>query len=288
MTSMALNRVCGLLLIGLAGCEAQADPDYQGEPLFTAKGTLVASATPPEGDVDVAILWFPQYSNEDARLGLEKSDRFTLARVKVGSVFPSDFELEVFDLPPEPDKLGQGLIVAVPSDSPTTTTDADILGGVLGFAVLYFPDDGGPDPHSEVNVTANIYHVEPVKGFHFVGFKVESRDDEAAFFRCQYGNVCEHINTGLDDLDQKFYDDDYARCLRYTPNATTCNRYFSPTSAAEEAEDSQCFELSFAANTSPGGCVPSWSTESLDGKNEQLTLTMGVGITELLHPRYRE
>ena len=46
------------LFLAVLGCDPQVDPDYQGEPLGTLRGSVTATSQTAQPDADVAVLWF--------------------------------------------------------------------------------------------------------------------------------------------------------------------------------------------------------------------------------------
>ena len=89
-TSVALAALA--LLGGAAGCDAQADRDYRGEPLVTLRGRVVAD-TPPLPPLEAALLW---------QLGPPPSigEQELAVRVPVEAGFPATFTLRLYQPPP--------------------------------------------------------------------------------------------------------------------------------------------------------------------------------------------
>lgn len=288
---------CGLSLLGLGGCQAQADSDYQGEPLLTVSGKVVTGTTVPTEAMDVAVLWEPRKDSTHV-----VGTTYTIARAKVTGSFPSAFTLNVFDPPPGSDdpaydsQAAWGHVVAIPSDSPVTTNEPEYLGGAIGVVVAYFPRDADPeDPYLEFFEEAKALGVEPVKGFHLARYVVDSEEAEAEWLRCQNPNgLCTNlIDRSADVWSQRASEGDFNRCRKYVPNASTCNIYEIPETPVEEAETASCRILWQAQrdvltqNEAAGiQCASPYRYESLEGEHAApLTVTLGVGGLELLVAR---
>lgn len=84
----ALALAAGL---AAAGCDAQADRDYRGEPLVTLRGEV--QGTPPLPPLEAAMLWQrgPPPSTDDQELA-------TRAPVEAG--FPASFTIRLYQPPP--------------------------------------------------------------------------------------------------------------------------------------------------------------------------------------------
>jgi hypothetical protein len=76
---------------GAAGCDAQADRDYPGEPLVTLRGQI--AGTPPLPPLEAAMLWQrgPPPSIDDQELA---------TRAPVESGFPATFTIRLYQPPP--------------------------------------------------------------------------------------------------------------------------------------------------------------------------------------------
>jgi hypothetical protein len=59
MRRIATVGLLGVLLgLGVWGCDAQVDGEYQGEPMVTLEGSVFALQSDTSGEVDVGVLWF--------------------------------------------------------------------------------------------------------------------------------------------------------------------------------------------------------------------------------------
>lgn len=61
-------QLAGALALAL-GCDSQADPGYQGEPLVTVEGRVESALS--VGDVEVGVLWLTTETSEQCSEGLE-------------------------------------------------------------------------------------------------------------------------------------------------------------------------------------------------------------------------
>jgi hypothetical protein len=88
-TAAALGALA--LAAGAAGCDAQADRDYRGEPLVTLRGQV--QGTPPLPPLEAAMLWQrgPPPSTDDQELA---------TRAPVESGFPAAFTVRLYQPPP--------------------------------------------------------------------------------------------------------------------------------------------------------------------------------------------
>jgi hypothetical protein len=226
-----------LFVAGFAymGCSAQAEPDYQGEPLATVFGTVVTTDAPPSGEIEAALLW---NSNVPSDLSLR------IASTRVRGSFPAAFTLEVLAPPPPvpPEPLGQaqdgvrvGYIAAIKHQSGPTVRDVDIVGVAIGFLVLYFPNDSR-NADDLVAFYAKLMNVPPTRGYHLAKVTV-TEDSEAPAVRCEYDGVCEHGILGYNGstdgtpeeqalehaIGQAKLDRDFALCTKYLPDAPRCD-----------------------------------------------------------------
>jgi hypothetical protein len=109
----------GTFAIGAAGCDAQFSSDYTGESLLTIVGNVEITNDRTKGKLIPALAFMNQSRGE-----------VSIQEVAVRGQFPSDFQLDVFEPPPndafvnltrqksgEP-QLAIGYITAVPIDHP--------------------------------------------------------------------------------------------------------------------------------------------------------------------------
>lgn len=85
----------------VVACSSQVDSRYQGEPLLSVEGRVVATAAPTAPEIDAAIAWIPVQAI-GAGTGVQPM-RPTLvaARVPVTSSFPMSFRVGRASSPPE-------------------------------------------------------------------------------------------------------------------------------------------------------------------------------------------
>lgn len=88
---MRTAAATGLLLAALAGCDAQTDTGYQGEPLVTLRGRVESTGELPP--LEAAMLWQrgPPPGTDDQELA---------TRAPVTSGFPARFILRLYKPPP--------------------------------------------------------------------------------------------------------------------------------------------------------------------------------------------
>lgn len=79
------------LILLLLGCQPLADPSYRGEVLGLVAGTISSEITPPP-PAEVLLLWISWKSDPGTVLG---------TRAAVEGSFPSRFQVELYDPPPD-------------------------------------------------------------------------------------------------------------------------------------------------------------------------------------------
>ncbi len=200
-----------------AGCDAQADPSYQGEPLAVLKGTLTSSrASLPAADL---MLGWPDYTKT-----VDNATPFaSFVRVQVAATLPARFSAEIFQPPPEtayfvppPDgdrlvgpRFATAIILLAKRDA--TVADASVnlvdpaAGPVLAtfneYMLTYYDSDGdlGFQPAAGGPVV-KVAHVH--KGFqliHNVTTECSNGIDQACLDRAQ-----QFGNGTLTDFDRYF------------------------------------------------------------------------------------
>ena len=96
---------------------------------------------------------------------------------------------------------------------------------------------------------------------------------------------------------QTQYDAEYAKCLKYVDQPTTCTSYYPEGRTAEEqAESERCFDLHTeigeritAGEESPPSCETPWQhIENPDGFAHSVNIELGTNWLEWMTPRYRE
>jgi hypothetical protein len=94
MATPGIARALAALAVAawVAGCDAQAEKDYPGEPLVTLRGQVAGS--PPLPPLEAAMLWQrgPPPSTDDQELA---------TRAPVESGFPATFTIRLYQPPPD-------------------------------------------------------------------------------------------------------------------------------------------------------------------------------------------
>jgi len=136
-------RACGraallgvALVVGAAGCDAQADSTYPGEPLATIHGTVTRSLPGPAPDVTMAFVSANPFGGSDAPMLSGY-----LVKVAVTGSFPAQFKIQFYQ-PPGLGPVVIGQLEAIWSDSPQTVVNpADCILGYTNYYVFYFSQD---------------------------------------------------------------------------------------------------------------------------------------------------
>lgn len=120
------------LALGVAGCDAQADSSYPGEPLATIHGTVTSSVPGTTADVTMAIVGDNPFDGTDP---VKYAGSFN--RVAVTGSFPAQFQIAFY----QPPGLGPfiiGHLAAIWSQSPERAVNAaDCILGHTNYYVVY-------------------------------------------------------------------------------------------------------------------------------------------------------
>ena len=318
----AMKRWWGMVLLaGPLACSAQAEPDYRGEPLAVLRGAVITGEQSAPSDIEAALVWITGPPDEEGS---------PIARVRVRGQFPAQFTIEVFDPPPppaswiprrspaqnwpddwEPDPTSVGILAAIAPNSGDRISYDEILGVWLGGGVQYFARDANGADNDLVLTEAERRKVPPTRGYHLYRQSVDE-PSEAQYFRCQYRDFCQRAivtSTPGQDLPdvpgttrfvadlQVFNDAEYAKCLKYLDQPTTCTSYYPEGRTAEEqAENERCSELQIqiferaqSAAESPPDCGIPWQyVENPDEFAHAVNIELGTNELDWMNPRYRE
>jgi len=294
----------GWLVVGLAhvGCSAQADPEYQGEPLATVVGTVVTTEAPPSGEIDAALLWL-SYDPLDPSL--------KIANTVVRGSFPAAFTLEVL-APPPPERVVSaegirfGIIAAVRHQSARTVSFADVLGTALNVVVVYFPNDATGENDVIAEEAARL-RVPPTRGYHLARVIV-TEEAEATAYRCESDGLCVHTIIGGGDGSHDFTpeefavwqaqeDESFALCTKYSPDASRCD--ITANDPMDHPEEEACRALAqarserqnqrFISEGEAAFCPTAWAhVPNPEEFASPVTISLGTTIHDVLYPRYRD
>jgi hypothetical protein len=160
----------------LGACDAQVDGRYEGEPLATLRGDITVSERgAPAGAQGsrLAVVWTPQIGKTANGEDLMQAQG---TAVTVEGAFPSSFELEIFEPPPEsalfevtiggkPVRYARGVFLVLDAAAPIDGTIPweDLWGHVRGAEpkhnIVYVADDVPADPHYGGVALARGYHL---------------------------------------------------------------------------------------------------------------------------------
>ena len=168
---MKIRTAGCLLLVALstfAGCDAQVNSEYRGEPLATIRGEITTRTLNTEPQYS-AMVWWRDFAEDDIRT------LYSQDVVVVGN-FPAQFELDVFTPPPEgglnsaPDdaaRFGLGLIVAIPDGffdrDYETASDVPANGVSPTHVLAYVESDLTPNSQA-----AKFFGAPLTAGFHLI------------------------------------------------------------------------------------------------------------------------
>jgi len=188
-------RTCGkaallgvALVLGAAGCDAQAESTYPGEPLATIHGTVTSTLPGLTPDVTMAIVGDNPFDGTDP---VKYAGSFS--KVAVTGSFPAHFQIAFYQ-PPGEGPFMIGHLQAVWTQSPEFAVNAaDCILGHTNYYVIYvdqnvppnlpwymifqdIPDagpvgipDAGPHPAPNSIPTVADYFGGPLsKGYHLV------------------------------------------------------------------------------------------------------------------------
>jgi len=138
-----------LLLLGATGCQGLADGTTAGPPLITLRGKItLAPNTPVDGNVRLALAWYPGLLNEPGGTPTPNCDFTTSLGIVSQDVeyrpnFPIDY---AFDVTAPPPKAAQAPLSAAAG-----------ISGALGAVVAYLDGNGNGvlDPCADATVCAD-------------------------------------------------------------------------------------------------------------------------------------
>jgi hypothetical protein len=81
-------------LLGATGCDSQVDSDYPGESLATVRGTIANERTLPTPEAHAGLFWI-------ATSAADQNEYLHGESVEVSGDFPAQFQLDLFQPPPE-------------------------------------------------------------------------------------------------------------------------------------------------------------------------------------------
>jgi hypothetical protein len=150
-------------LLALAGCDSQADPSYQGEPLAAVKGQIASDTGVKTGDA--VLYWANPSTSPDTIIGVA---------APVSASFPASFTLDLYTpppggamvpaQPPSDDRVAIGIVaLAQHGASLDGFDDAALLGYCETHVVAYVGseiDAGG--------LWEEILHGRPSPGYHLM------------------------------------------------------------------------------------------------------------------------
>jgi hypothetical protein len=300
------------LVAALGACAAQVDPEYQGEPIATMRGTVVApQALETDKAVSAAIVWTADTWFPD---GVYKP-KFIGTRFGVTGSFPARFTLDLYTAPsfePESDyKMYVGYLAAVASNAPDSDIAArDILGIDTNHILLYFVND---TPSYESLITDSTlsenkrqvlstrisapvaFNVSGDKGYHLAKLNPVVKERRHTSDECSWDGLCVHkiSPSGLDTDD---FETEFERCTEAFPQNPSCSAWVytlrdaSPDGSiiprADEPDWSTACNEQRAALVVPGSC--DWDGSELEngslysdnrrGLADPITIEMGKAI----------
>jgi hypothetical protein len=154
------TRLPLLLLSTLAACDSQVDGDHNGTALAKLAGSVANQRTAPTGDADVVILWVNSSGSPDT---------VTAEKVPVEGNFPAEFQLSIFEPPPDsvlndyPDhsRMGVAYIISASPDADLTDPGEGVLGMDPNHLLVYVPEDIVAGSN-----VATVLRGTPTAGFH--------------------------------------------------------------------------------------------------------------------------
>lgn len=230
-----------------AGCSAQVEPTYRGEPLAVIQGTIVTEGREAPSDIDVAVLWFGSMK------GPGWEPKLVGTKIPVQGSFPARFTLSLIEPPPDDAKLiiplgpqegqwyWQGMVVALRSGADgRNLRPSDILGIDTQHLLFYY--DGTAALYPGDLTARNPGGLEP-EGYRLVGGDLATREAVSASMKCIHGTVCVHrTEEGASEWLQLQLDANYERCKAYIPEAESCDLVSGPDATPDSIESDPCFE----------------------------------------------
>lgn len=221
-----MNRIAtyvggGVCLAVLAGCAAQVDSHYRGEPLAVLQGAVVAQEVPLGDHVAPMLGWYGfGLPDEDKR----QESPSILQEAEVTGAFPNQFSLRLYEPPPAEAMLEDedGLqiaiayIFAVRTDRDWSVgwdrSDGDkpdwYAGGAANYMVMYLSQALTPGSKG-----ARLFGDTLAAGFHIVELSEWTPEENAQRQACddpeQTGTLSEYnLEQGTDFEDEFALDDD--------------------------------------------------------------------------------
>ena len=207
---LSLGTFATFASLAVAGCESQADPTYQGEPLATVQGSVVNDGSSASA-AEVALIWALPQQTPDGLFGTSAA---------VSGQFPTSFTLPLFTPPPDgtlitaeetgQDKVGLALILAVePGTSDGVITDfeqveANMLGMSEDHVLVYVDHELEPNSMWE-----NLLGGRPSPGYHLMEVVRKTAEEKEAIQAC-YQQFNDAINACYDACPQ---DATYDACI---------------------------------------------------------------------------
>ena len=266
---------CVPLACSLFACSSQVQSDYQGEPVATLRGKVVAKKASLESDVNAAIVWNtvdPRYLGE---------------RIDVSGGFPASFTLSLYEPPPReadivtmvpyciageridiPDgdecasgqlvpkgtSLGfsYGYVAAIDADVPDGEIErTDIRGVDVEHFVIHFDHDAESDEELPANPSAeqlarkhqlvSVDYVGPrTAGYHLGKINPAKKAFLKEVRECKWRDLCVHW-TFPPELQDKA-DWEFEQCTARYPENPTCDAFRLDLAEGEPASSSACRE----------------------------------------------
>jgi hypothetical protein len=143
------------MLVAVAGCSAQADTTYRGEPLVRLHGTVVNTSGLEPPPLDAALVWGRFMLDNSAGKTPLNTQQVVASKIAVTGLFPSSFTMQVMTPPPDdvmvacapgdpthPGRFAVAAILGVRQGADDTNVQAtDIFGNAPDFLVVYSDAD---------------------------------------------------------------------------------------------------------------------------------------------------
>lgn len=274
-----VGGVC-LTILG-AGCSAQTDTDYSGEPLATLSGHVVTGEVTTDEKLVAAVVWT---TRDGGVVGL------MAATAPLQGDFPANFKLDLVQPPPpeafhlddngedESLDVAQGVIAAVPASRVGgVIKEEDIAGVAMDYGLIYFQEDAEFDGDPSW-AAAHTLNVDAAPGYQLFSIKREMNKE---YLECTHAGLCtKHQPPNAQD------DYVFERCVSVLDDPITCTFYTDPSSDEEKAEDEECSKLWQEAHPVDGmtDCGMPWSwPKNEEGLNASITITMGKKLHNWLN-----
>lgn len=171
-------------VLGAAGCDPHAAPNYQGDALATLRGEvrLERDSPPPSDEIEVFYQNYTDYVSGEVFEDPGALMQFAIVeRVSVTGDYPANFTLELLEPPPvealtdfttrgEPDETRLGLAIIASSFDCDENFPVDggrcIFGGASRMALVFAEDDVIPG-----TLTANFLGTTLEPGYHLLQYE---------------------------------------------------------------------------------------------------------------------